>query len=58
MSYNMHLRKGGEKLPGLTKEEKGIVKEKRNNVIYVFYVLETYRNKKGQPTNKGFLLVD
>lgn len=32
--------------------KKGIVKEKRNNIVYVFYVLETYRNNKGQPTNK------
>lgn len=29
-----------------------IIKEKRNNKTYVYYVLKTYRNEKGQPTNK------
>lgn len=32
--------------------KKRIVKEKRNDKIYVFYVLKTYRNDKNQPTNK------
>ena len=32
--------------------KKRIIKEKRNNKTYVFYVLSTYRNNKHQPTNK------
>lgn len=32
--------------------KKKIVKEKRNEKIYVFYVLKTFRNNKNQPTNK------
>ena len=32
--------------------KKRIIKEKRGDKIYVFYVLETFRNEKNQPTNK------
>lgn len=32
--------------------EKRIIKEKRGNKTYVFYVLKTFRNDKNQPTNK------
>lgn len=32
--------------------EKRIIKEKRGDKTYVFYVLKTFRNDKNQPTNK------
>lgn len=32
--------------------KKRIIKERRNGKTYVFYVLKTYRNEKGQPTNE------
>lgn len=31
---------------------KHIIKEKRGERIFIYYVLKTYRNSKGQPTNK------
>lgn len=32
--------------------KKRIIKEKRGDKTYVFYVLKTFRNDKNQPTNK------
>lgn len=33
-----------------------IVKVKKNNITYIYYILKSYRNEKGQPTSKTKLI--
>ena len=32
------------------------IKRGKNNICYVYYILKTYRNNKGQPTNDAILI--
>lgn len=40
----------------MPKDRVYIIKRNKSQTPYVYYVLKTYRNKKGQPTNDNILI--